>query len=142
MFKLILLIVCMIAVRPLSAQNIESLPDDPRISKGEIANGFKYYLIDNDIRKGYADFYLVRRVGLIHEDADEIGFNSLIGEMGVKGTRNFPDNTITTYFDELGLDHSSDFQILNGLENSSYILKNIPIHRGESVLDSSRYKSG
>ena len=136
MFKLILLIVCMIAVGPLSAQNMESLPDDPRISKGEIANGFKYYLIDNDIRKGYADFYLVRRVGLIHEDADEIGFNSLIGEMGVKGTRNFPDNTITTYFDELGLDYSSDFQILNGLENSSYVLKNIPIHRGESVLDS------
>ena len=40
----------MIAVGPLSAQNMESLPDDPRISKGEIAICVKYYLIDNDIR--------------------------------------------------------------------------------------------
>ena len=118
------------------SQSVKMLPDDPRIQKGSIANGFTYYLIDNDIRPGYADFYLVRKVGSIYEDQGQYGFNTIIADMGVEGTRNFPNNTILSYFDELGLDHSSDLQITNGVENSLYRVTNIPVGARESVIDS------
>lgn len=118
------------------SQNVKILPDDPRIQKGSIANGFTYYLIDNNIRPGYADFYLVRKVGSIYEDQGQYGFNTIIADMGVEGTRNFPNNTILSYFDELGLDHSSDLQIVNGVENSLYKVTNIPVGARESVVDS------
>lgn len=121
---------------PAFAQGVKNLPDDPRIHKGSIANGFSYYLIDNDIRPGYADFYLVRKVGSIHEEGGEYGFNAILGTMGVKGTRNFPNNAITSYFDELGLDHNSDFKIVNGVESSYYKVANIPVEKGGSVVDS------
>lgn len=115
---------------------MESLPDDPRVVKRSLANGFTYYLIENDLRQGYADFYLVRKVGSVNESASERGFNNIISEMGVKGTRNFPNNTVARYFDELGLDQASDFSIVNGVEESYYKVENIPVARGESVVDS------
>lgn len=120
----------------INGQNVKTLPTDPRIKKGTIANGFTYYLVDNEVRKGYADFYLVRRVGSIYEDSLQVGFNSIIGDMGVEGTRNFPNNTILTYFDELGLNQDVDFESKNGLENSFYRVGNIPIKKGDSVIDS------
>ena len=117
-------------------QGVEVLPDDPRFLKGTIPNGFSYYLIENDLRQGYADFYLIRKVGEINESDGEFGFNSIIGEMGVKGTRNFPSNTVLTYFDELGLDRFSDFRIVNGHESSHYCLENVPVTRSSGVVDS------
>lgn len=120
----------------LFSQNVKTLPDDPRIQKGSIANGFTYYLIGNDVRPGYADFYLVRKVGSLHEGEGEFGFNTLIANMGVEGTRNFPNNTIISFFDEMGLDHHSDFETVNGVENSLYKVTNIPVGRGEATIDS------
>lgn len=117
-------------------QSVKTLPTDPRIKREVMANGFTYYLVENEVRKGFADFYLIRRVGTLHEDSTQIGFNSIIAEMGIEGTRNFPNNTITNYFDELGLDYSADFQMINGLENSLYRIENIPVKRGGSVVDS------
>ena len=131
-----LLFILMIQVVELFAQGVKTLPDDPRILKGSIPNGFKYYLIENDVRQGYADFYLIRKVGAVHESPAEKGFNAIIGEMGTEGTRNFPNHTISTYFDELGLDSSSDFKISNGLESSFYRVENIPVSKGGSVIDS------
>lgn len=118
------------------SQNVKVLPDDPRIQKGSIANGFTYYLIDNDVRPGYADFYLIRKVGSLHEGEGEFGFNTLIANMGVEGTRNFPNNTIISFFDEMGLDHHSDFETINGIENSLYKVTNIPVGKGEATVDS------
>lgn len=117
-------------------QSVEHLPDDPRVVKSSIANGFTYYLIENDLRQGYADFYLIRKVGSVNESAGERGFNNIISEMGAKGTRNFPNNTVARYFDELGLDQASDFSIVNGVEESYYRVENIPVGRGGSVVDS------
>ena len=131
-----LFFIIMLQVVELSAQEVKPLPDDPRILKGSIPNGFTYYLIENDLRQGYADFYLVRKVGSMHESASERGFNTIIGELGTEGTRNFPGHTITSYFDWLGLDRPSDFKISNGLESSFYRVENIPVSKGGSIIDS------
>ncbi len=120
----------------LVGQGVDVLPDDPRILKGTIPNGFSYYLIENDLRQGYADFYLIRKVGEVHESEGEFGFNSIISEMGVKGTRNFPSNTVLTYFDHLGLDRFSDFRIVNGYESSHYCVENVPVAKSVGVVDS------
>lgn len=41
--------------------SLPSFPRDPRIVQGVLPDGVSYYLVTNDISKGYADFALVRK---------------------------------------------------------------------------------
>lgn len=120
----------------LNAQQVKELPVDPRVQKSKLANGFTYYLVNNQLQKGYADFYLVRRVGENNEGRDETGFNQMVSELGLMGSRNFPGNTVVTYFEEMGLKMSDDFMVVNGRENSMYRVENVPVGRGGSIVDS------
>lgn len=43
------------------AQELPSLPDDPKISHGQLPDGISYYIVANPSLKGYADFALVRK---------------------------------------------------------------------------------
>lgn len=118
------------------SQDVETLPRDPRIKTGTMANGFKYYLVKSDKMKGFADFYLVQKVGSSLEDSTQKGLTAIIGDMGIRGTRNFPGYTIIHYIDELGMDTERDFQIINGPNNSLYRMANVPVGRGPQVIDS------
>lgn len=135
-YKLTYLLMILLLSAPLIGQSVKSLPDDPRIVKGQVPNGFTYYLVQNDIKSGYADFYLLRKVGSINESKEQAGFNSLLSDMGVRGTRNFPDNTILSYFDELGIDQHLNFQMFDGVENSYHKITDVPVKKGGGVIDS------
>lgn len=51
----------------LSAQDLPSFGVDPRIKQGTLPNGVKYYLVNNNTSKGYADFCLVQKNGGYHK---------------------------------------------------------------------------
>lgn len=44
-----------------AAQDLPSLPDDPKITHGRLPDGISYYIVENPSLKGYADFALVRK---------------------------------------------------------------------------------
>jgi zinc protease len=118
------------------AQEVKNLPRDPRVNVGKMANGFSYYIVKNDKIKGYADFYLVQKVGASLENENQKGMTAIIGDMGVRGTRNFPGYTILSYLDQLGLEVRKDFNIVNGQNESIYKLASVPVGKSKLVIDS------
>lgn len=61
---ILLLVVVLVPMCFLKAQELPVLPDDPAISSGVLPNGTKYYVMSNRDLKGFADFALVQRTGM------------------------------------------------------------------------------
>ena len=116
-------------------RDVESLPDDPRVKSGTLANGLSYILIKNDAVKGYADFCLAQKCGTVLESKEQTGMFELLEALMLKGTRNFPGSEISEYLRKLGV--LSDNIIFSTEEdNITYLIKDIPVAR-ENTIDSS-----
>ncbi len=120
----------------ISAQEIGVLPNDPRIMKGTMSNGLTYYLVKNPVLKGYADFYLLQKVGVASEQEWQKGMTDLLVTMGLRNTKNFPNGDLFTYLDNLGMVSRRDFKMRVGNDECAYGLSNVPVGRGDSVMDS------
>lgn len=119
----------------LYGQQLEKLPDDPRVKSGTLANGLSYILIKNSAAKGSADFCLAQKFGTALEERNQTGMFELLEALMLKGTRNFPGSGITDYLRRLGL--SSDNIIFSTDENNiTYLIKDIPVG-SENTIDSS-----
>ena len=95
-------------------RDVESLPDDPRVKSGTLANGLSYILIKNDAVKGYADFCLAQKCGTVLESKEQTGMFELLEALMLKGTRNFPGSEISEYLRKLGvLSDNIIFSVLN-----------------------------
>ena len=119
----------------LYGQQMEQLPDDPRVKSGTLANGLSYILVKNSAVKGSADFCLAQKFGTVLEGRNQTGMFELLEALMLKGTRNFPDSEFTDYLKRLGV--SSDNIIFSTDENNiTYLIKDIPVER-ENTIDSS-----
>lgn len=125
-----------VSLIPLAAQTPENLLNDPRITKGVMDNGLTYYLVQNSTQKGYADFFLVQKVGTSMESSSQKGMTELIGNMGVRSTRNFPDGDLYAFINQLGMSVKEDCKTIVGANQCLFGLSNIPVGAGESVIDS------
>ena len=61
-FKITLLLLLFAVPVFAQVQDVQPLPDDPRIKTGTLANGLTYYVIKNGAVKGYADFAMPTKV--------------------------------------------------------------------------------
>ena len=127
----ILLLLLYISVN-LFAQDVEILPDDPRVRKGTLANGLSYILIKNKDEKGSAHFGIAQKVGTTLEGDNQKGMFKMLESLTVKGTRNFTDSTITQYLKSIGLT-SEDVVFSTKEDNITYLIKNVPVGKGNSI---------
>lgn len=117
------------------SQDVQKLPDDPRIKSGKLANGLTYYIIKNPAMKGYADFCIAEKVGTTLEEKDQKGMFKALELLAMRGTRNFTDSTITQYLHSLGVGNSNILFQTNP-DNLVYSIKNVPVVN-QNVIDSS-----
>ena len=116
----------------LRGQDVEVLPDDPRVKKGTLANGLSYILIKNKDVKGYAHFGVAQKVGTTLEEKSQKGMFEMLETLTVKGTRNFTDSTITQYLKSIGL-RTEDVSFATNEDDITYLIKNVPVTKGNSV---------
>ena len=116
----------------LMAQDVESLPDDPRVKRGSLANGLSYVIIKNGAEKGYAHFGIAQRVGTTLEEDGQKGMFRMLEALTVKGTRNFTDSTITTYLKSIGV-RPQDISFETGEDDVTYLIKNVPVSNANTV---------
>ncbi len=114
------------------AQDVELLPDDPRVKRGVLANGLSYVLIKNKEAKGIAHFGIAQRVGTSLEETNQKGMFKMLEALTVKGTRNFTDSAITQYLRSIGLT-SRDVVFNTNKDDITYIIKNVPVSKGNST---------
>lgn len=130
-FLSILLLFLHVSVN-LFAQDVETLPDDPRVKRGSLANGLSYILVKNKDAKGTAHFGIAQKVGTVLEGEKQSGMFKMLESLTVKGTRNFTDSTIVQYLESIGLT-SDDLLFSTKEDDITYLIKNVPVSRGNSI---------
>lgn len=131
----VLFILCYIMNTEVFAQDVEKLPDDPRVKTGTLANGLSYILIKNKAEKGYAHFGIAQTVGTTLEEADQKGMFKMLEALTIKGTRNFTDSTITLYLKSKGVT-PQDVSFTTREDDITYLIKNMSVSN-DNTVDSS-----
>ncbi len=79
---------------------VDTLPLDPEVRYGKLANGFTYYIRRNNIPEGEIELHMVVKAGYYQEDKDQKEYAHLLEHVGAKATKHFPD--IHSYFRSSG----------------------------------------
>lgn len=116
------------------AQDVNTLPNDPRVKTGKTANGLNYIVVTNAAQKGTAHFCIAQKVGTSLETGNNRGSFLLLEQLATQGTRNFQGTALTDYLKKLGLTNDElSFQTLP--DKLIYTIKNVPVKR-ENTIDS------
>ncbi|OOF41506.1 peptidase M16 [Rodentibacter mrazii] len=100
----------------------DTLPFDPDIKQGKLANGLQYYILHNSEPKNRVYLRLVVNAGSMHEDDDQKGIAHLVEHMAFNGSKKYPENTIITALEKLGMKFARDINAFTDFENTVYTL--------------------
>ena len=111
------------------------LPMDPTVRMGKLENGLTYYIKHNEMPAERADFYIVSHVGALQEKhPEQDGLAHFLEHMAFNGLKSLPGKTMFTYLEGIGAEFGRNINAWTGLENTCYMLNNIPMVR-EGVVD-------
>ena len=108
---------------------------DPNLRTGKLDNGLTYYIRHNEYPKGQADFHIAQKVGAVQENEDQNGLAHFLEHMCFNGTKNFPDKTLTTWLETIGVKFGHNLNAHTGTDETVYDITRVPVSR-ETVIDS------
>ena len=100
----------------------QSLPLDPLVRTGKLANGFTYYIRHNTEPKDRVVFYLANKVGSLQENDDQRGLAHFMEHMSFNGTKYFPKNQLVNYLQKSGVRFGADLNAYTGFTETVYQL--------------------
>jgi zinc protease len=104
--------------------NLESkVPKDTTAVRGELSNGLKYYIKENNRPKNEVIMRLIVKVGHLQEDDSQQGLAHLLEHMGFNGTKNFKKDKLVKYLESIGMSFGADLNAHTGFEETVYKLK-------------------
>jgi zinc protease len=106
----------------LFAQQQKTLPFDPAVRTGKLANGFTYYIRHNEEPKKKVIMYLVNKVGSVLEDEDQRGLAHFMEHMEFNGTKHFPHNELVDYLQKNGVRFGADINAYTSFDETVYQL--------------------
>src|SRR4030095_14828657 len=105
-----------------SAALTDSMPVDPAITRGQFANGLKYYVRANKKPEKRADLRLAVKAGSILEEDDQQGLAHLVEHMAFNGTEHFPKSGIVAFLESLGMRFGADVNAYTSFTQTVYML--------------------
>lgn len=99
-----------------------SVPLDPALRTGKLANGFTYYIRHNEQPKNRVELYLVNKVGSVLEDDNQQGLAHFIEHMNFNGTKHYPKNELVDYLQKAGIRFGADLNAYTSFEETVYQL--------------------
>ena len=117
------------------AQQLQSIPIDPKVRYGKLENGLTYYIRHNENPKERAEFFIAQNVGAILENDDQDGLAHFLEHMAFNGTKNFPKKGIIDYFETIGVKFGANINAYTSLDETVYNLSNVPT-TNPNVIDS------
>lgn len=118
----------------------EFIPQDSGLRSGELENGMKFYIRENDRPENKAELRLVVNAGSILEDEDQLGLAHFLEHMAFNGTEKYPKNKIVSFLQEIGMEFGPDINAYTSFDETVYMLS-IPLgdqellDRGFEVLE-------
>ncbi len=107
------------ATVPSSATQI---PVDPDVLIGELDNGLRYYVRENQAPGGRASLRLVVDVGSALEDDDQKGGAHFLEHMLFNGTELFPANELISVLEQFGAEFGPDVNAYTSVDETVYEL--------------------
>lgn len=120
-------------VRAPFAHESSDLKVDERVIYGELANGVRYAVMENDTPEQTASLRVRLDVGSFNETDDELGLAHYLEHMAFNGSTNIPEGEMIKRLERHGLTFGSDTNAHTGFDETVYKL-NLPNVKAE-VLD-------
>ena len=116
----------------------QTLPTDPMVRKGQLANGLTYYIAHNAQTPHVADFYIAQRVGSILEEPRQRGLAHFLEHMAFNGSRHFPGGNdsdgIVKWCESVGIKFGQNLNAYTSVDQTVYNISAAPVTR-EGVVD-------
>lgn len=112
----------------------KTLPNDPTIRSGKLANGMTYYIRYNDYPKGYANFEIFHSVGALQENANQNGLAHFLEHLAFNGLAHFPGKSMLNYMESIGVKFGSNVNAATSTDYTRYMLTNVPTSR-QGIID-------
>lgn len=100
---------------------------------GKLANGLSYYILKNDKPEGTADFFLVQRAGAVYEEENQRGLAHFLEHMCFNGTEHFPDNSLISYLESVGVKFGANLNAYTSTDETVYNISKVPTARPSTV---------
>lgn len=110
----------------------QALPTDPDILFGTLANGMKYYIVENAKPANRAELRLYVDAGSILEDEDQRGLAHFTEHMAFNGTLHFGKSEVVDYLASIGMGFANGLNAMTSFDFTMYQLK-IPTDNREQL---------
>ena len=111
--------------RPDFAHETSDLKSDERVVYGELSNGLRYAVMENDTPAGTASMRLRIAVGSLDEAEDELGIAHYLEHMAFNGSKNIPEGEMIKRLERIGLSFGADTNAHTSFDETVYKL-NLP----------------
>ena len=98
------------------------LPLNPAVKTGQLDNGLKYLVLENDRPGGQVELRLVVKAGSVNETDDQPGVAHFLEHMLFNGTEQYPKNELTAFLASLGVDFGPDVTAFTSYDDTTYVL--------------------
>ncbi|MXW42320.1 MAG: insulinase family protein [Acidimicrobiia bacterium] len=110
-----------------------SLPVDPAVRIGTLANGLTYYLRSNESPGGSLSLRLAVNAGSLNEPFIGAGYAHYLEHMLFNGTKKYPGNEITDALQSIGIEFGPDINAYTSYDETVYKLDLIIDEKEDSV---------
>ncbi len=119
---------------PLLAQtnSATTLPVDPQVTIGKLANGLTYYIRVNKKPEARAELRLAVNAGSVLEDEKQLGLAHFVEHMAFNGTRNFQKHELINYLESIGMRFGADLNAYTSFDETVYMLT-VPTDTGRAL---------
>lgn len=101
----------------------DPLPQDPKVITGELKNGLKYYIRQNQKPEKRVEFRLVINAGSILENEDQRGLAHFVEHMAFNGSKNFTKNDLVSFLEKSGVSFGADLNAYTSFDETVYMFQ-------------------
>lgn len=108
----------------------KKVPMNARVAKGILANGLKYFVMENSYPKDRLELVLVVNAGALLEDDNQNGFAHFVEHMAFNGTRFYPKQQLIDFLESTGIRFGADLNAYTSHDETVYMLT-LPLGRSD-----------
>jgi zinc protease len=122
-----------IIVGTIAVNAANPIPYDAAVRIGHLDNGLTYYIRQNAMPKGCADFFIAQRVGSVEEEDNQQGLAHFLEHMCFNGTAHFPGNSLISYLESIGVKFGRNLNAYTSTDETVYNICEVPTARTTAV---------
>ncbi|MGQ0816256.1 MAG: M16 family metallopeptidase [Gemmatimonadota bacterium] len=131
--RILVILVFLAAPATLAAQQLtDTLPVDPKVTIGRLANGLTYYIRVNQKPEARAELRLAVNAGSVLEDDAQRGLAHFVEHMAFNGTEHFAKQDLVSYLESIGMRFGADVNAYTSFDETVYMLT-VPTDTGKAL---------